>query len=218
METDMRRASKVGIALLSLVGAFGGTAAADTILSAPADANFPKFGPGSGGQNQFGQTITVPSDNVLKSFSFSIFSQTAGSFTFRGAVAAWDAANQRATGPLLYQSADVTAAVQTFTFTPNLSLTSGAEYVLFLNTTAGSGTANLSANFANAYSGGTITYMDNPVASPTLAGTWNISTGVDLAFTARFAAPETPLPGVTVGVLTLLSGVAATRLGRRRRV
>jgi hypothetical protein len=207
----MGRPLKVRLALLAIAGACAGTASADTVLSVTANTPHGKFGPGTNGQNQFGQTITVPADNVLKSFSLSIATLN-GSFTFTGAVAKWD--GFKATGPLLYQSANMSASVNTFTFAPNLTLTPNAQYVLFLNTTAGTGTVGLGGNDTNPYSGGMVASADI-TGDPTLGtGNWSVSTGVDLEFTAAFAAPA-PLPGVAVGGLTLLTGVAVARVRRR---
>ena len=88
---------------------------------------------GQGQTPTFGQTITVPlADTILNSFSFSMSSVPA-TVVFRGEVYAWD--GTKTTGPNLFESAAMMTAgavPQTITFaTGGITLTAGAQYVLF---------------------------------------------------------------------------------------
>ncbi len=137
-----------------------------------------------------GQVITAPTQPILKSFTFIVNAPVTS--VFRAEVYAWS--GTQAAGANLFESAPVTGsgANQNFTFdTGNLSLTTGAQYILFLTTLkdAGTGDGFVSAlpKSADSYTGGDMFVLESPSAS---VATWTTSawasTTSHLVFRAYF--------------------------------
>lgn len=153
----------------------------------------------------YGQTVTTPAvDNVLNSFSFILGSALGGGgspITFQGYVAQWD--GTKATGPILYQSANQTysgGGFQTYNFnTGSLALTPSQKYVLFLNVSDFSVTGTTGQAFiynSNTYTGGDFVAFNNGDDFGLLTtNSWDFQEGAfgDTAFTASFSSP-TPVP------------------------
>jgi hypothetical protein len=145
-----------------------------------------------------GQTVTAPTvDNVLNSFSFILgpFLYDYGNpVTFQGYVAQWD--GSKATGPILYQSADQTysgGGFQTYNFnTGSLALIPAQKYVLFLYASPTSGnTQQAFISDSGTYSGGNFVFSHSNFEELTTTN-WNGKEGIirgDAAFTASFRAP-----------------------------
>jgi hypothetical protein len=89
---------------------------------------------GSTGPNAYGETITAPADSAtLSTFTFDIVNSSGLNLPFYAYVSAWS--GTAPIGPLLYrsalQSSGSTFAFVTYTFTPDLPVAPGAQYLLF---------------------------------------------------------------------------------------
>jgi hypothetical protein len=159
----------------------------------------------------YGQTITVPTDNVLDSFSF--YMDLPSNLTFSGYVFQWNGSS--ATGPELFKSvATTTTGSGTFehiTFdTGGLALTAGQQYVLFAST---SEYANPGIGFnelcsivleggcwgqvgSDVYAGGEFVFINNGTDisqwTSTPWGRGALPPGWDLAFDATLPPPQRP--------------------------
>jgi hypothetical protein len=176
----------------------------------------------------YGQTVTVGPDNVLNGFTFLLDQTSLAPVHFRAYVMAWDDAQSRATGPVLYTSGNMqttnVVGFETFNInTGNLALNSGSDYVLFFNASSNFDGLGDSANWAsrassNVYPSGLFVFQNN-------GGNFgNLSTqpwdrdwqgpGYDLAFRAEFSRVPEPA-SLLLGCLGAMGGGFAMR--RRRR-
>ena len=175
----------------------------------------------------YGQTITVGADNVLKNFTFRVRQDSGAPVKFQGYVMAWNDALSRATGPVLYSSTlrqtTGTGGFETFTFnTGNLALTSGSQYVLFLNASNnfdGTSDAGAMASRAggDAYAGGLFVFLNNgnsfgQVTTSSWTRNWQ-GNGFDAAFIATLEPGTVPEPFsmVVFGGLLAAGGLAVRR-------
>lgn len=175
----------------------------------------------SSGTQTYGQTFTVPAvDNQLTSFALTL-STTTGTVNFNFGIMAWDSANSRVTGSVLFSQGFSNTGVNTLTIAPNLSLTSGNQYVAFISTL---GVANpvtnssrLNSSTGNPYSGGGFVYINDagPFSNLSIVP-WSAGFTDDVAFRAVFT------PGATVpdggSSLALLSAAMLGLLACRRRL
>jgi hypothetical protein len=172
----------------------------------------------------YGQTFAVGSDNVLKDFTFYLAPYLGGDTHFRGYVMAWDTATVRATGPVLYESADMVAPASSSGFLPytasmgSLALTSGQEYVAFFSASklfgGVEGLQMCGAPYMDSYSAGSFVYMNNGSDFGALTTTyWNVWYG-DLAFNMHFESVPEPAFYQMAGLLAL-GGLGALRMRRR---
>jgi len=185
----------------------------------------------------FGQTVTVPvGDITLKSFSFQLGGSDpafgdidGGPIDYKAFVYLWD--GSEASGPALFDS-----GLQTFTpppasspasgftavtFTPNINVVAGQQYVMFLST-AGlqsgrpDSTIEWAADLSGPYADGDFVFLNN-TDDPSLWTTagWSSFGGPDLAFSAEFAAPAStvPEPG---SIFLIVSMVGVFPLIRKR--
>ena len=166
------------------------------------------FWGGTTGTPTYGQTVTVPIDgnNVLTSFTFDVFGGSP-SIPFDAYVQPWNGTDPTGS-PLFTQSgATKTAAGEApYTFSPDLTLTPGATYLLYFSTLGISQpTSNgvaFGATTTSTYSAGSFLFaatdQNNPAGgtiSDLKSATWMngltcCSVG-DLAFNAVFTAPIT---------------------------
>ena len=184
---------------------------------------------GFGSTPTFGQTITVPAGHDrLTGFSFYIDAM-GHSRPFRAAVYAWDAAQQRAVGSPLWQSAPVSITgtdgdVLEYAFAPpgGMPVAPGQTYVLLGTTLYDAGSSTPSWGFlqSNAYSGGGFVYLGSTNSAHLTGTAWADMGVLDLVFKATFAAPPsppvqaTPVPGPQGAALALL-GLAMAGAGLR---
>lgn len=209
----------------------GRPAAAQTTIDTKPLQNSTIFAFGEPDTATYGQTFTVGSDNVLNSFSFNL-TKGAGAPTtsFQFYVMGWD--GTKATGPVLFQSGVTTIAsgtpMQAFTFnTGNLALTSGSQYVGFINASNqfdGSEDANVgmgSVTGASVYNGGAFVYLNNGNNfSRVTQDAWTTGfqgPGADAAFTAQFSSRSLATPEPTSLALALPGLMPMWLLVRRRR-
>jgi hypothetical protein len=168
----------------------------------------------------YGQSFTVAAgDTQLTSFSMFL-NGTGASLTFRGYLAAWDGA--KATS-LLYTSADTTissgAGNQEFTFTPNIAVTPGSQYIAFLSISqlaaqpASTYTMPIRFGLSDILPGGGFFFQNNGTDFASLfANNWSgFGESNDVAFKATFAAvPEPATWAMMIGGFGL-AGMAARR-------
>lgn len=156
----------------------------------------------------YGQTVTVGADNVLDSWTFLLRQDSTDPGNFQGYVMAWDTANTRATGGVLWSSGVMsttgTGGFETFVFnTGGVALSSGQRYVLFVNSSNnfdgfGDALALASRADSDAYAGGAFVFLNNgsnfgALTTDTWTTNWE-GPGYDTAFIAEFspgqAVPE----------------------------
>jgi hypothetical protein len=159
----------------------------------------------------FGQTITVPKDNVLDSFSF--YMNLPSSLTFSGYVFRWNGSS--ATGPQLFKSVATTTKggfnpapiFEHITFnTGGLALTAG-QYVLFASPAEYKpvvGFGVWGGIPSDVYSGGAFVVNGAETSSEWTSTPWFVQ-DMDLAFDATFAVPE---PGTFVALTAALLSLA----------
>ena len=149
----------------------------------------------------YGQTIVIPAGQT-KLYDFSFQMRLPTTVVYRGYVYAWDAVNNIATGPALFESAPSStsqaAAFEEVTFTSpaGISVTPGQQYVLFASVSkdhaTGSGTGVWGGGNL-AYSDGAFVYINNGADdSQWTTQVWNTWSSSDLAFTASFTPSVTP--------------------------
>ncbi|HEY1073904.1 IPTL-CTERM sorting domain-containing protein [Brevundimonas sp.] len=219
----------IAAALALATALFAGQAAAQNIdTTAAANGSFGIFGvPNSA---TYGQTITIPAgETQLFSFGF-VMKNVPSTVVFRGEVYLWDDANNRATGPALYESAarsTTGATAQLITFSPpgGLTVTPGQKYVIFATTSrdqaGASGVGNWAASSSNPYAGGTAVFINNSTnTADWTSGTWAVNTSTDFGFVANFNAPPAPVPTLSEWAMILfglaLAGGAVVMVQRRR--
>jgi hypothetical protein len=218
------------VAALALATAlFAGQAAAQNIdTTAVAGTSVSPFGVPDGAT--YGQTITIPAGSgQLASFGFQM-RDVPSTVVFRGAVYLWDEANNRATGPALYESAPRSttgATPQLITFTPpgGVAVTAGQKYVIFATTSYDQAGASGNGGWANAstdpYAFGDGVYMNNGANTAAFTGqAWSVLSGSDFGFVATFNAAPAPVPTMSEWAMILfslvLAGGAVVMVQRRR--
>jgi hypothetical protein len=198
---------------------------ADTVLSASQNDLIKPWGVTDSAT--YGQTITTPTtDTELTSFTFYLGPQYmgSGSIEYEAYVYAWDATTSMATGSAQYQSwlSTFTAngSFDPVTFTPDINLTSGDQYVLFFSTSglqAGrlDSTIYWGFNTSLPYTGGGFVFLNNGDDQSQWTSTaWSVAHAADLAFTADFASP---VPEPRLEVLLFGSGFCLMAYGLRKR-
>lgn len=193
---------------------------------AAATSGISPFGYG-GATSSYGQTFTVPAGQGSVT-SFSVRTAIPATTTFRGVLMRWDTATNRATGPVLFQSADVNTtgpAVQDMTFTipGGASVIPGQTYVIFGSTvnSAGSDSGSWSFTPGDVYPGGGFVYQNQPAQSDWTGTVWD-GNGItsDAGVTVNFA-PLATVPTLSewamIGLTLTLAGAGAVFVTRRRR-
>jgi len=189
---------------------------------------------GDNGIETYGQTFIAPAESRLDQITLFLDDELrSGTVTnpayldFKVYVAAWNV--QRASGPLLFQSAKLTTTdnhgaggKERFDIaTGGLNLVTGGSYVFFFSDSglfdgnASTGAAGFLGEFApDVYTGGEFVCLDNQQDTSrwTIAPWQNPFPGKDLAFTLSFS----PVPEPATGALLMLS-LGACALFRRRR-
>jgi hypothetical protein len=170
----------------------------------------------------YGQTFALPGgDGVLNSWTFTL-DNVSNPFAMEFMVGTWDTTTNHMTGSALYQSpsVDTTTGSANYTFTPNVTLAPGQEYVAFLtvSNSPGAGTASMPLNSTNAYADGGFFFLNNGTDTSQWTSTaWDNFTNNDAAFTATFSPSSVPEPGTLAmfgtGALGLL-GAFRHRLAR----
>jgi hypothetical protein len=221
------------LALAALTVAVSGTSAfaATTIDTTPqATSTLGVFGIVN--TATFGQTVTVPAgETTLDSFSF-VFKTVPSTVAFRGEVYAWDAVNLHATGPALFESAAVstTGATQqtvTFPIPGGVTVTPGAQYVIFVSTSRDQAGHSGQGNFADtpddtAYTGGSLFFQNNgPDPTQWTSTAWS-HFNADAGFIAQFGPVAGPgsVPTLTEWALivfaAMVAGLGGLLVPRRR--
>ena len=197
---------------------------ADTVLSASQSDQIKPWGVTD--TATYGQTITTPTTGTeLTSFTFYLGPQYSGSgpINYQAYVYAWDGTTNMATGSALYQSSMSTftpnVSFNPVTFTPDINLTAGDQYVLFFSTSglqSGQPDSTIYWGYSpsDPYTGGGFVFLNNGDDQSQWTSTaWSV-TIVDLAFTADFASPV-PEPRLAVLLCGMGFCLVAYRLRKR---
>jgi outer membrane autotransporter protein len=193
---------------LILFAAVSSTSLAQTVTT-PDDTNYNAWGPGSIGDQAYGESFTVPSGSgQVQSFTFtSLSSQNSQPIDYKTYVYAFDSSTDTASGAALYTSAarfvPASGSVSDFN-TLNLTLTPGATYIIFVSDVGvaqtGSGANGQMGGTTGAdYAGGRFYYDETggTVAGFTASNAWLVYQE-DAAFTLIFGPPLTfSVPGLT---------------------
>ena len=219
-------------ALSIMIGAFASAvlstadaSASDiTISNGPGTAGIYSFGPGVG--ETYGEVFTPPVSRTLTSFSLSLIPNTTGGVReLFGGVGTWNGGpspvNDTAGSPVnLYQSADVASTEpQTFTFTPDVSVTAGNQYVAYLSVfgVAGAfGSAGMPGFLGANLVPGINYFVVDPQSDPRGNSNWE---GCACEFTAQFSATFTTVPEPSTWAMMLAGfaglGFATYRASRK---
>ncbi len=223
------------IATTLLVGALvaAPTLHAQTTIGAALTTSVGPLTRSSAGFQSFGQSFVVPTlTTQLSSFSlaFSNFFN-GGALKFDAYILAFDTANRRVSGSVLWTATDLLGSSNDFAFdtrvfnTGNLSLTAGTTYLFLITTsTQGAGVradaSNLvGANDVDGYTGGSFwaAYDNGNAGLLRDVGAFSTVDGVtDASFSAVFRADPTVVPEPATMFLTG-AGLLALCLARRRR-
>lgn len=232
----MIRCFRAPFAFAMFLALGGATARADLVIDTVSSWDGSNFVSSFGepGTATFGQTITTDAANTfLKSFTFHIVTNTvnmpANTARFAAYVMGWDAANFRATGPILFDSGLITHNpsddIVPITINPNIQLQADAQYVLFFSASnyfdGLSDGLKFGALSTDGYAGGDFVYANSISDFGALtAAAWSTFSVPDLAFTAEFspaAAAAVPEPGSAALAASGALGLAIVARGRRRR-
>jgi|GEM_PF-1036665 len=181
-----------------------------------------------------GQTFVVPvGQTAISSFSIRMAAVPA-TVVFRGELMAWDTVNDRATGAVLYQSADVStsgATVQDINFTipGGATVVPGQTYVIIATTVNSVGPpsdhGDVSYSTGDPLPGVSAVYLNAPnVQANFTTATWDTTLSPkDLGVTVNFVpAAPTAVPTLTewamIGLTLTLAGAGVVLLVRRRRM
>jgi hypothetical protein len=228
---------KRALATLSVV-CLGAISAFGQIFSTPIQGDWYPFGTQSyNGQSQsqtYGQSFTVPSTgNILDSWTFNLKTGGASPVNFQFDLMAWN--GSMATGSVLYQSSEQTVpttdtSYTAFTVNPDLALTKGSQYVMFINESGlntgsvgfvslgGSGTF-FGGGSGTSPLGGAFYFLDNgDTFSDVTSQSWQNFWGTSgfTAYSATFSNPVVvggvPDAGSSMFLLSLaLGGITAMR-------
>lgn len=214
-------------ALAAGVILFALPAAAQNIdTRAAATATIGSFGYGFSTQT-YGQTFVVPAgQGSVTSFSVRTASIPATA-TFRGVLMQWDTGTNRATGPILFQSADVNttgATVQDviFNIPGGAAVTPGQTYVIFgsIVNSAGSGAGQWSLSPGEVLAGGNFVYQNAGSQADWTGTSWSSFAPNDAGVTVNFT-PLATVPTLSewamIGLTLTLAGAGAVFVTRRRR-
>lgn len=213
MNSSLRSAASA--LLLSL---FATTVSASTIetTSTPTQFNFNCLGTSSSCGQTFGQSFTVGSDTFLDSISFDFSPIQGGSLDVVLRLFSWDGTDRQ--GSELFASATTTLTTDGLTgWSIGEELTSGQQYMAYIDTAGLGNTTNQSSGFAvvagSTYTEGTFAWERNSGDN-----NWNSIGSFDARFVANFSSP-TPVPVPAAGLLLLsgLASVAALRRGRKQK-
>lgn len=205
-----------------------------TVIGAGGGSFVQSWGKDAGTPNTqtYGQTITVPTDNILTSFSFWLGRTSTNfpdpsdvSLSFMAYVYEWNDGASMATGSALY-----TSGVYTHNATPatpfteytlstgSLSLATGSTYALFLSTSglAGDGHVQWEAATSDEYPGGHFIFQNNGEdTGEWTSSPWGSGFASDLHFEANFTAATTVPEPSAIALLGLAFAGLGISLRRR---
>ena len=143
----------------------------------------------------YGETVTGTGEN-LQSVTFYLRTNSEP-VTARGGVGVWDGSKITSIVSLQGSFATIAAGSAAFvpvTFHPDVVLSSGQQYVVFLTALGDGGGGSAEWGILNSdtsYPGGSFVYTNNPDPATALTTDWDgIGWGVDLAFSLQFGAAD----------------------------
>ena len=208
-------------AALALPMAAGANAASVIWDNSPASGAINPFG--AGGTPTYGEVFTAPVSGTLTSFSLWL---AAGVGSVEGAVGTWNGGSGFATGggspTTLYVSGpQASSGAQKFTFTPNLAVVAGQNYVAFLSTfgdAAADPTAGVDMPLSTNFISGVDYFVFNNGGSPYGNASWDYFTGFgNVQFAATFVSSPAPEPAAWTLMLAGFGGLGVVLRGSRRR-
>jgi hypothetical protein len=125
--------------LATVIGATAGLSTlsvhASSVTNTPRLAAVDFWGPSSVGNESYGLVFTAP-ESTLDDFSVTV-SDFDTPFPFVSQVYAWD--GSETIGPALYTSGvgDTTSSLTTYTYSPDMHVTAGAQYIAFVTNQPG---------------------------------------------------------------------------------
>jgi hypothetical protein len=143
----------------------------------------------------YGQTFTAPSANVLNDWTFYLKNDGSTAQNFEFFLMAWD--GSKATGSILYQSGLKTVATSQNTYTPfsvapDVTLTSGQKYVMFINESGLNGGVDgqigMGGNSNVSPLGGSFLFLNNGDTFGNVStDPWDLYSVPETAYTADFS-------------------------------
>lgn len=222
----MKTSIVAGVVSLGLVGVLRAQTTISTVPDWDGVNGFTSFGEPDTGY--FGQTVTVPSDARLVSYSFRVDQLSVDPTQYRSQVYLWDALNSVAVGTPLYTSGSLNfdytgTGFATVSFPlpgAGLDLTTGQVILLMFDGVTTGDSVGSSSSFGlvapGTYGGGDGLLLNSLGGTATPTGNAWSPMGGDLAFSATFVfAPE---PATWGAMGAGLVGCAWVLVRRSRRV
>lgn len=206
----------------SIMSAFGALIAAATLIVASPTLAQTVGVPSAGGiaslgiddsTPRVGTTVSSP-NTKLSAFSLSLEASTS-KLTVRPQVYAVTGGVVGVTPIWTGPTVDVTpGAYASYTFSPNLTVTSGATYALAIEKTISGETGSIEWVFSDDYAGGVPIFYD-PATT-----TWIDNPSLDAVFSATFVSAAAAIPTMSEWAMiilgTMLAGGAALYIQRRK--
>jgi hypothetical protein len=189
---------------------------AQIISNSPTSGAWTPFG--SPDTQTYGEVFTAPISGTLTSFTLSL---NGGVGSLYGGVGTWSSISNGS--PInLYQSANVSSSgAQSFTFSPDISVVSGQEYVAYLSVFGDAGANNQTTMPIGSSASGLDYFVWNNTTDERNNPTWNggyakSGSAADVVVSASFTPAAVPEPSTWAMMLGGLGLLAFWRTRTRR--
>lgn len=196
-------------------GLLAASASAQTISNSPAGGAIGSFGVPN--TMTYGQVFTAPTTGTLTSFTLNLNGGVGALF---GGVGTWNGGSSYALGfgspTNLYQSANVSSSgAQAYTFSPNVAVVAGQQYVAYISTFGVAGAAGTTTMPYGTAASGIDYFVWNNSSDPRGNTSWNYFNNLGNAqFSATFGG-GVPEPA-TWALMILGFGAIGGALRRKR--
>jgi hypothetical protein len=212
----MVRIARLWAAVGVAIGISSGLAHASTVVNAPNGGDpIQYWGPSAvGGGQSYGLVFTAP-DSELLDFSLTVSDDGGSSYPFVSQVYAWN--GSQTSGAALYTSGvdTTTSTMTTYTFTSDIGVTPGDQYIAFVtNQPGGTSLGGSGVGFMEQGTGpATFMYAEGDPSAP---GDW-FPYGSNASFNADFSSGVSPgVPEPSTWALLLLGFAGIGFAGYRR--